>query len=80
MNRAPTSLLPLPLVDRDENATVECLAASGPLRARLEELGLVPGARVRVLQSGSPLLLLVGGGTRLCLRADEADSILVQLG
>lgn len=74
------TLLPLPAVDRDEEVTIECLAAAGPLRARLQELGLLPGARIRVVAAGSPCILLVGGTTRLCLRADEADSILVQVG
>jgi hypothetical protein len=29
--------------------------------------------------NGSPCILLVGGTTRLCLRGDEADAILVVL-
>jgi len=74
------SLLPLPAIERDEEAVIRSLAGSGPLRARLEELGLMPGARVRVLASGSPCILLLGGQTRLCLRGEEADSILVQVG
>ncbi len=73
-------MLPLPAVDRDEEATIECLAAVGPLRARLHELGLLPGARIRVVTAGSPCILVVGGTTRLCLRAEEAESILVQVG
>jgi len=79
MPRTPPPLLPLPLLARHDEAIVDGLAASGPLRARLEELGLVPGVRVRILQGGSPLIVLVGDATRLCLRADEADSILVQV-
>lgn len=72
-------LLPLPAVDRNEDATIECVAASGPLRSRLLDLGLLPGARVRVVAPGSPCILEVGA-TRLCLRADEAEAILVQIG
>jgi Fe2+ transport system protein FeoA len=72
-------VLPLPVIERDEEAVIQSLAGPGPLRARLQELGLLPGARVRVLANGSPCILLVGG-TRLCLRGDEADAILVRLG
>jgi Fe2+ transport system protein FeoA len=72
-------LMPLPAVERDVEATVECLAGPRSLRSRLQELGLLPGARVRVLTNGSPCILLVGS-TRLCLRGDEADAILVALG
>ncbi len=75
----PSPAIPLPLVERNEEATIECLDASGPLRARLEELGLLPGARIRVLAAGAPCILLVADDTRLCLRGDEADSILVQV-
>jgi Fe2+ transport system protein FeoA len=74
------SVLPLLAVARDEEAVIRCLAGSAPLRSRLQELGLVPGASVRVLAPGSPCILLIGGETRLCLRGDEADSVLVQVG
>ena len=79
MRTAAHPLLPLPVVDSKNDATIECVAAVGPLRARLSELGLIPGARIRVLHQGSPCILLVSGGARLCLRADEADAILVQV-
>ena len=72
-------VLPLPAIARNEEAVIRVLAGPGPLRARLQELGLTPGARVRVLASGSPCILQVGE-TRLCLRGDEAEAILVQLG
>ena len=73
------SLLPLPALARDEEAVIRFLAGPGPLRSRLQELGLLPGARVRVIAGGSPCILELGQ-TRLCLRGEEADSILVQLG
>jgi Fe2+ transport system protein FeoA len=79
MSHPPAPLLPLALLERHDEAIVDGVVVAGPLRARLEELGLVPGAHVRLLQSGSPLIVLVGGETRLCLRADEADSILVSV-
>ena len=73
------SVLPLPAIERDEVAVIQSLAGPGPLRSRLEELGLLPGARVRVVESGSPCSREVGQ-TRLCLRGEEADAILVRLG
>ncbi len=74
------SALPLPTIERNEEAVIQSVAGSRPLRSRLHELGLLPGARVRVLASGSPCILLLGGQTRLCLRSDEAETILVQPG
>ncbi len=73
------NLMPLASLGRNEEAVIHCLDEAGPLHARLRELGLLPGARVRMVTSGSPCILLVGGTTRLCLRGDEADSILVVL-
>jgi len=73
------NLLPLAALRSNEEAVIHGLSEAGPLDARLRELGLLPGARVRMIASGSPCILLVGGATRLCLRGDEADSILVAL-
>jgi Fe2+ transport system protein FeoA len=73
------SVLPLPAIEPDEEAVIRSVGGAGPLRSRLEELGLLPGARVRVVSRGSPCILEVGQ-TRLCLRGHEADSILVQVG
>jgi Fe2+ transport system protein FeoA len=73
------NLMPLASLGRDEEAVIHCLDDSGPLHSRLRELGLLPGARVRMVLNGSPCILLVGGTTRLCLRGDEADAILVVL-
>jgi Fe2+ transport system protein FeoA len=73
------NLLPLAALRSNEEAEIHCLSEAGPLDARLRELGLLPGARVRMITSGSPCILLVGGSTRLCLRGDEADSIMVVL-
>jgi len=73
------NVMPLAALARNEEAVVHCLGEGGPLDARLRELGLLPGAHVRMLASGSPCILLIGGATRLCLRGDEADSIFVTL-
>jgi Fe2+ transport system protein FeoA len=47
---------------------------ASPLSARLRELGVTPGCPVRVLRSGSPLVIQVGGG-RFCLRREDAACI-----
>ncbi|MCI0376930.1 MAG: ferrous iron transport protein A [Gemmataceae bacterium] len=45
--------------------------------SRLAELGLRIGARVRILQPGSPCLIQVGEA-RFCLRGDDLGQILVR--
>ncbi len=44
--------------------------------ARLAELGLAIGESVHVMHRGSPMLLKVGE-SRLCVRTDEAQHIVV---
>jgi len=73
------SCLPVFALTHDEEAEVQGIAAEGALQSRLQELGIVPGQRVRMLQTGSPCILLVAGRTRLCLRSEEADAVLVRL-
>ena len=41
---------------------------------RLGELGLVPGAWVKMVQHGCPMLIQVGE-SRICLRRDDAKTI-----
>ncbi len=70
----PATLPELPL---RAPAVVVAVTATGPLAARLQELGVVPGATVTLLRSGPPLLLATRDA-RLALRADEAAAILVE--
>lgn len=51
---------------------------AGPARfaARLRELGLLPGARVRLLRAGSALVVQIGE-TRLAIRRSDAAAIRV---
>lgn len=51
---------------------------SGPTRfaARLRELGLLPGVRLRLLRTGSALVVQVGE-TRLAIRSSDAEAIRV---
>jgi len=41
---------------------------------RLRELGLMPGAWVKVIQHGCPMLVQIGN-SRICLRRDDAKVI-----
>mgnify|MGYP001618835896 CR=1 FL=1 len=60
----------------DEAEIIE-ITASTSLAARLGEMGMIPGAWVRVLRQGSPLIVQVGEA-RLCLRGSEASKIRVR--
>ena len=44
---------------------------------RLEELGLRSGAKLEMVQAGSPCIVRVDGA-KLCFRGDEVSSILVR--
>ena len=44
--------------------------------SRLREIGVVPGVRIRVLRTGSTLVIQVGEG-RFCMRQRDALSIQV---
>ena len=44
------------------------------LSARLRELGVVPGTRIRILRSGCPTVIQVEEG-RYCLRQKDAEMI-----
>lgn len=59
-----------------ETAVVLEVPGSSPLAARLRELGVVPGALIRVLRATCPLVIQVGGG-RFCLRKRDASCIRV---
>jgi ferrous iron transport protein A len=63
----PEFILPLESLERGEIA--EVAEVTGPLewRARMAELGLRPAAQLRMLQPGSPCVILLGGA-RLSLR------------
>ena len=59
----------------EETVAVE-VAGAPRLVSRLQELGVLPGAQIRVLQAGSPTVIQVGR-TRLGLRRQEAAAIRV---
>lgn len=59
-----------------EEGVITRVPGSSVLFSRLRELGVVPGVLIRVLRSSCPLVIQVGEG-RLCLRKQDAASILV---
>ncbi len=70
-------LLPLDMMRAGEHAEVAEVAGDPAWVGRLAELGLREGARLCVVQPGTPCLLQVANG-RLCLRGSECSQILVR--
>lgn len=64
--------MPLDCLRSGESGDVAELHGDAVLVHRLEEMGLRPGTRVRVLQAGCPMLVQVGE-SRLSLRMDGLD-------
>ena len=61
---------------RDAEAVVVDLPGTDRLAVRLRELGILPGVRLRVLRTGSRLVVRIGED-RLALRRADAAAILV---
>ena len=77
-----TSDVPLDLsqLPRHSEAVVAEVSAPARLAARLRELGFLPGEHLRVLRSGTALIVQIGQ-TRLALRRKDAAAVrLVPLG
>lgn len=70
-------LLPLELLRPGEWADVAEVSGEATWVSRLAELGLRAGSRLRLLQSGWPCLLQIGG-SRLSLRGELGTQILVR--
>lgn len=66
----------LPVCAQGVAAIVTRVDGDSPLVSRLQELGLTPGAWVRVLRVGNPLLLQVGD-SRFGVRAKELFGVTV---
>ena len=60
-----------------DEGTIASVPGSSPLIARLGELGVVPGACIRVLRDRCPLVFQVGED-RLSIRRKDAVAIHVQ--
>jgi len=61
----------------EEGVITEVLGAS-TLSARLQELGVVPGAWVKMVQHGCPMLVQIND-SRICLRREDAKQIGAQV-
>jgi len=61
----------------EEGVITEVLGAS-TIADRLQELGVVPGAWVKMIQHGCPMLVQVGE-SRICLRREDAKQIAAQV-
>ncbi len=70
-------LMPLEVLQGGEWAEVVDVTGEPAWVARLAEMGVRSGSRLRVLQPGSPCLLQLGGA-RLSLRSDHRLQILVR--
>jgi Fe2+ transport system protein FeoA len=69
--------MPLELLNTGDWADVADVTGEPGWVSRLAEMGVRIGSRLRVLQAGSPCLLLIGE-SRLSLRGDWAMQILVR--
>ena len=70
--------LPLTACRKGDTGTVFDVSGSCETSKRLAELGVHEGSVVHVKRAGMPMIVQVGE-TRICLRAEMADSILVTL-
>ncbi len=59
-----------------KEGVITAVPGTSKLFSRLREMGVVPGVRIRVLRSGTSLVIQVAEG-RLCLRRKDAAPILV---
>lgn len=67
-------------LSKGQKATVMELSARGPMRRRLQDIGLIPGTQVECIgisPLGDPAAYLIRGGV-IALRGEDASSILVK--
>jgi Fe2+ transport system protein FeoA len=69
--------VPLGHLKAGQTALIEDLLGNPGQVHRLEEMGLRRGAKVEVVQTGTPCILRLGGH-KLCFRTDELTSVLVR--
>ena len=68
--------IPITHLRRGEVAEVTQVVGSPEQVRRLEELGLLAGARLEMIRGGSPCIVRVGGAT-LCVRDDDLLRVIV---
>ncbi len=71
--------IPLHMLPQGHCAQVRQVLGGPELVQRMEELGLRGGAFVEMISPGSPCIIKLSGH-RLCFRADEVVTVLVQPG
>lgn len=72
-------LLPLEALQSGESGRIHEIDGQSELVQRLAEMGLHPGATVRMLRPGSPCIVDINH-QRLSYRCDDRASILVEVG
>jgi Fe2+ transport system protein FeoA len=69
--------IPLNLLSPGSTAYVSDCVGSSEAVHRLHELGLRGGAKIEMLQAGSPCIIRLAGN-KLCFRCDELMSVFVR--
>lgn len=71
---SPNQTMPLTAWITGQEGVIEAIEGSNRLALRLREVGAVPGALVRILRTGCPVIIQVGT-SRFCLRNVDAGCI-----
>jgi len=61
-----------------EQGVVTEIVGHSSVSQRLQELGVIPGAWVKVVQHGCPMLLQIGD-SRICVRREDARQIAAEV-
>ncbi len=70
---------PLPTIPPGQRVQIVSIAAGHRATRRLQDMGLIPGVEIRVLQSrGEGALMLAIGDSRLAVARGVAHKVLVQ--
>ena len=67
---------PLSSWQRGHEAVITAVAGTTRLAARLREIGVVPGVKLKLLRTGTRIVFQVGE-SRYCLRRRDAETIQV---
>ena len=70
-------MCPIAVMPEGREVIISRIAGGGEFSRRLSELGLVPGARVQVVQNGGGAILLRVGDARFALGQGMAQKVLV---
>lgn len=73
-------LFPLDMLSPGETACIKHVLGEPAQVQRLNELGLQSGTKVEVIQPGTPCIVRIDGGGKLCLREGNEVTVLVSRG